>query len=217
MPNQEDYLDRVWIKVINLDPKGSWLGECMVDCNEPAFGGLESALHRVFGTKVSLEDLGRVFRWVRYEASHAAFEALEDPGLRFGKVRDLHRQLARSKQPSARSKQPEGLFIQALWNVISPAEQDKWMLRVKKDLPARGPFGDVPPSLDQLLKRKIAASDLEAIARWHRYDAMVKLLQLMEQEGFERVSEIPGLHEILLGLEPSGKEARAGSWPFLRR
>src|SRR6476661_5354578 len=115
MANQEDYLDRVWIKVINLDPKGSWVGECMVECNERAFEGLDPALHRIVGPKESLEHLGRVFRWVRYEACHEAFQALEDPGLRFGKLGGLHRQVVGSKKPAARAKQTEGLFIQALW------------------------------------------------------------------------------------------------------
>jgi hypothetical protein len=78
-------------------------------------------------------------------------------------------------------------------------------------------FGDVPPSIQQLLKQQIKASDLDLVARWHRYDAILNLLQMMEEEGFKRITEIPGLHEILLGLEPSGKEARAGSWPFLRK
>jgi hypothetical protein len=158
-----------------------------------------------------------VFRWIRYEACHGAFQALEEPGLRVGKLRGLHRQLARSKHVAARSKQPEGWFIQALWKIISPADNEKSLQRVRRSISARGPFDDVPPSLDRLLKLGIARSDLEIIAQWHRYDAIIKLLQLMEQEGFERASEIPGLHEILLGLEPSGKEARAGSWPFLRR
>jgi hypothetical protein len=77
------------------------------------------------------------------------------------------------------------------------------------------PFGDVPPAIKSLLKKKITPADLSEVGRWHRYDAIFELLRLMDEEGFQRASEIPGLHEILLGLEPSGKEARAGSWPFL--
>src|SRR3954447_7307585 len=84
MPNQEDYLDRVWIKVINIDPNGSWVEDCLADRAEPVFEGLESALARILASKASLVDLGRLFRWVRYDACCAAFRALEEPGLRLG-------------------------------------------------------------------------------------------------------------------------------------
>lgn len=216
MPNQEDYLDRVWIKVINLDPKGSWVEDCRRDSGDPIFEGLDVALDRIATGKISFEHLGRVFRWVRYEACRGAFQALEKPGLKFGKVRGLHRQLEKSRSRSSQSKLPEGRFTRALWQVIAPAQEGTWLAHMNGGLGRDQPFGDVPPSIDYLLKRKVSVEDLKALARWHRYDAILNTLQLMDEEGFERASQIPGLHEIMLGLEPSGKEARAGSWPFLR-
>src|SRR6476660_9191317 len=89
MPNQEDYLDRVWIKVINLDPNGTWVEECLSQSKDVAFEGVGAALQRVTFRKSSFENLGRLFRFVRYGACSAAFRALEGPGLKLGKVRGL--------------------------------------------------------------------------------------------------------------------------------
>jgi hypothetical protein len=41
-------------------------------------------------------------------------------------------------------------------------------------------------------------------------------LRLLEEEGFREAAEIPGIHEILLGLDPSGKEGKPGSWPLFK-
>ncbi len=217
MPNQEDYLDRVWIKVINLDPNGSWIQECFNDADHPAFDGVASALQGIISRKPSIEQLGRLYRFVRYHACSAAFRALEKPGLYLGKVRGLHRQLAASKDMKSRKNLPERDFLISLWKMIQPGDHGAWMKTLAKITPPGGAFGDVPPAVEYLLRQKIKVTDLDQVAAWHRYDAVFELLRLMEEEGFERATEIPGLHEILLGLEPSGKEARAGSWPFLRK
>ena len=217
MPNQEDYLDRVWIKVINLDPNGAWVEECLSQSREAAFECVSGALQRIILRKPSFENLGRLFRFVRYGACSAAFRALEGPGLKLGKVRGLHQQLAASRDPKVRRSLSESRYITALWEIIAPVEREGAIAVTIKNLEPDAAFGDVPKSAQQLLKQQIKAGDLDLVARWHRYDAILNLLQLMEEEGFKRITEIPGLHEILLGLEPSGKEGRAGSWPFLRK
>jgi hypothetical protein len=217
MPNQEDYLDRVWIKVINLDPNGTWVEECLSQCQSPCFEGVADALQRVILRKPSFERLGRVFRFVRYGACSAAFRGLEGPGLKLGKVCGLHAQLAASLALKARKALPERPYITALWDIIIPMARGTSLVTLVKDIAREDAFGDVPPSVQQLLKQQIKPADLDLVARWHRYDAILRLLELMEEEGFKRTTEIPGLHEILLGLEPSGKEGRAGSWPFLRK
>jgi hypothetical protein len=217
MPNQEDYLDRVWIKVINLDPNGGWVEECLSQSRNPAFEGVGEALRRIVFRKPSFEHLGGVFRFVRYWACSAAFRALEGPGLKLGKVRGLHEQLAASRDTKARKGLSEGTYIKALWEIIAPTGRGTSIINFVKDIEPDAAFGDVPASVQLLLKQQIKGPDLDLVARWHRYDAILNLLQLMEEEGFQRITEIPGLHEILLGLEPSGKEARAGSWPFLRK
>jgi hypothetical protein len=217
MPNQEDYLDRVWIKVINLDPNGGWVDDCLAQCQSGSFEGVADALQRIIFHKRSFERLGRLFRYVRYSACSEAFRAFEGPGLKLGKVRGLHEQLAASQNRRARKGLSESAYITALWEIIVPSGRGTSVTDLVKDIAPDDAFGDVPPSVQQLLKQQIKASDLDLVARWHRYDAIFDLLQLMEEEGFKRITEIPGLHEILLGLEPSGKEARAGSWPFLRK
>src|SRR5262249_22185468 len=123
MPNQEDYLDRVWIKVINLDPNGEWVEECLSQCSEPAFEGVGDALQRIVFRKPSFEQLGLVLRFARYEACSAAFRALEGPGLKLGKVRGLCQQLAASKDPRARKTLSEGPYIAALWEIIVPLDR----------------------------------------------------------------------------------------------
>lgn len=215
MPNQEDYLDRVWIRVINLDPNGKWTGKCVAQSDEPAFKGLRLALERILSHKPSFEQLGRLYRLVRYETCMAAFRALEDPGLAHGKIQGLYRQFTVGTDPKARKNLSEPLFIAALWEIVSPRDRESWMKNLAKVIPPAAAFGDVPPSLQYLLKLGINATDLDRVAIWHRYDAIHTVLFLMEDQGFDRSSQLPGLHEILLGLEPSGKEARAGSWPFL--
>jgi hypothetical protein len=216
MPNQEDYLDRVWIKVINPDPNGSWIEKRLDQAPIPQFAEVRPALDRILLRKPSFEDLGRLYRFARYEASSAALQALEHPGLKRGKVRGLHLQLesAKSFKPAKAVSEPD--FIGSLWKIIAPEADGTWIKNVAKNLRSNDAFGDVPPSIKQLLDRKISPIDLEQVAVWHRYDAIFELFRLMDEEGFNNVTEIPGLHEILLGLEPSGKEARAGSWPFLR-
>jgi hypothetical protein len=216
MPNQEDYLDRVWIKVINLDPNGSWIERCLHQSGNAQFAAAGAALKRTLLHKPSFEDLGRLFRFVRYQATAAGLRALEHPGLKSGKVRGLHRQLelARSFKPARAVSERD--FIGSLWKIIAPDADGAWMKSLAQNSDSNEAFGDVPPSVKRLLKKGINAADLEQVAVWHRYDAMFELFRLMEEEGFYKVTEIPGLHEILLGLEPSGKEGRPGSWPFLR-
>ena len=217
MPNQEDYLDRVWIKVINLDPDGSWVEKCLEHSRNPPFVEAGAALRRILLCKPLFEDLGRVYRLARYEASAAALRALEHPGLKRGKVRGLHLQLEAAKSVRPRRGVSETDFVGALWKIITPEANGTWIKRLLTNLSSNEAFGDVPASLKRLISKKISATDLEHVALWHRYDAMFELFRLMDEEGFYKVTEIPGLHEILLGLEPSGKEARAGSWPFLRK
>jgi hypothetical protein len=214
MANQEDYLDKVWIKVINLDPNGSWIEECISQSSGP-FSSSGPALFRILASKPSPQDLGRVYRFVRYHACSLGLRSLERPGLKTGKLRGLHRELHASKASKSKSLLSEVTFIKALWQVIHPEDQGAWIEDLPRSMPG-GAFGDVPAALKRLLKKKITARDLGAVAPWHRYDALFDTFRLMEEEGFRKASEIPGLHEILLGLEPSGKEARRGSWPFLR-
>ena len=190
MPNQEDYLDRVWIKVINLDPNGSWIEECMSQTQDVAFEGVGEALKRIVLYKPSFERLGRLFRFVRYGACSAAFRALEGPGLKRGRVGGLCQQLAASKDPKARKKLSERPYMVALWKIITPDAATS-LTNLVKSLSPDAAFGDVPASLHQLVKQKVKAADLDVVARWHRYDAIYNLLHLMEEEGFQKVTARP--------------------------
>jgi hypothetical protein len=139
MPNQEDYLDRVWIKVINLDPNGSWVEECLIQSRNGAFEGVPEALERMVFRKPSFERLGRVFRLVRYTACSQAFRALEGPGLKLGKVRGLHDQLGASLDRKARKGLAEGAYITALWEIIIPEGRGTSVINLVKDIAPRTP------------------------------------------------------------------------------
>ena len=220
MANQEDCLDKVWIKVINVDPKGSWIEQCLEETSaakEGPFTRVAPALQRILAQKPSRLDLGRVVRFERYEAVYQTLDALDHPGLAKGKLKGLHRQLELSAQPGARkARLSEPDFIQSLWGIINLNDDGAALQSLLESIAPDGPFGDVPPALERLLKKSIKRRDLGVAFAWHRYESADNTLRLLEEEGFENVTEIPGIHEILLGLDPSGKEGKPGSWPFFK-
>src|SRR3954463_2552151 len=140
MPNQEDYLDRVWIKVINLDPNGSWVDECLDQSRNGVFEGVPDALHRIVLRKPSFERLGRIFRLVRYTACSEAFRAFEGPGLKLGKVRGLHDQLAASLDRKTRRALSEGAYITALWEIIVPTARGTAVTNLVKNIAPQDAF-----------------------------------------------------------------------------
>ena len=217
MANQEDCLDKVWIKVINIDPKGSWIEQCLEETSaekEGPFARVAPALRQILAQKPSRLDLGRVVRFERYEAVYQTLDALDHPGLTKGKLKGLHRQLETSAHPGGRkTRLSEPDFIQSLWDIINDGVALQSLL---ESIVPDGAFGDVPPAFERLLKKSIKRRDLGVAFSWHRYEAANDTLRLLEEEGFENVTEIPGIHEILLGLDPSGKEGKPGSWPFFK-
>ncbi len=219
MANQEDCLDKVWIKVINLDPKGSWIEQCLEETGgttEGPFAQVAPALRRVLARKPSRLDLGRVARFERYEAVYKTLDALDHPGLTKGKIKGLHRQLEASARSGRKARLAESQFIQSLWGIINPNDDGAALQSLLKSIAPDRAFGDVRPALDRLLKKLIKRRDLGVAFAWHRYQAAYHTLRLIEEEGFQNVDEIPGIHEILLGLDPSGKEGKPGSWPFFK-
>ena len=219
MANQEDCLDKVWIKVINVDPKGSWIEECLEHTGQTAegpFAQVAPALQRILANKPSRLDLGRVARFERYEAVYKTLDALDHPGLVKGKIKGLHPQLEASAQPGRKTRLSESKFIESIWGIINPSDDGSALQGMLKSMAPDGAFGDVPSALERLLKKSIKRRDLGVAFAWQRYLAAYDTLRLLEEEGFQNASEIPGIHEILLGLDPSGKEGKPGSWPFFK-
>jgi len=219
MANQEDCLDKVWIKVINVDPKGFWIEECLEQTGqtrEGPFAQVAPALRRILAKKPSRLDLGRVTRFERYEAVYKTLDSLDHPGLQKGRIKGLHHQLEASTRPGRKARVAEPKFIESLWGIINPSDDGSALQSMLKSMNPNGAFGDVPPALARLLKKSIKRRDLGMAFAWQRYQAAYDTLRLLEEEGFQDVAEIPGIHEILLGLDPSGKEGRPGSWPFFK-
>jgi WD40 repeat protein len=75
-----------------------------------------------------------------------------------------------------------------------------------------GPFPDVGAAVERLLDAGAAVEDLCCLARHERYGACFETLYKIEELGVEG-EDLCGLHETILGAEPSGLEARPGSWP----
>jgi hypothetical protein len=210
-----DILDLIWTKVINLDPAGAWLDEALkkfTGAPEPLQTALP-AIKRLLATKASREDLGRLARMERYERCFGLLYEFDDPGLKSGKLTGLREQLL---NPSARGRK-EKEFMAALWEGIGEVEVGSATLSDQiPDVPEKNePFGDVRPAVGRLFKAGVKPGDLDLISRWQRFDATVELLRLFERVGITEAEEVM-LHESILSAEPSGKEARPGSWPVLK-
>jgi hypothetical protein len=219
MANQEDCLDRVWIKVINVDPKGSWIEECLEKTDgtrKGPFAQVAAALRCILAQKPSRLDLGQIARFERYEAVYKTLDALDHPGLAKGKIKGLHRQLEASAQAGRKARLSESEFIHCVRGFINPADDGTSLQSLLQSIAPDAAFGDVPSALGRLLNKSIKLGDLGTMLSWHRYEAAYHSLRLLEEEGFREAAEIPGIHEILLGLDPSGKEGKPGSWPLFK-
>ena len=208
-----DILDLLWTHVINPDPGGVWLDDAIknsASAPEPLKTALP-AIQRLLATTASREDFGRVARMERYERCFGLLYELEDPGLKSGKLTGLREQLL--NPPGRGGKEKE--FMAVVWEGIGDADDDgeRWVKTSPKAAAKDEPFGDVDAAVARLRKAGAQPRDLELFTRWQRFDATVEALRLFERAGITESEELLGLHESILGAEPSGKEARPGSWP----
>lgn len=212
-----DILDLLWTHVINPDPGGAWLDDALKNSTsapEPLKTALP-AIQRLLATKASREDLGRVARLECYERCFGLLYKLDDPGLKSGQLTGLREQLI--KPPARSGKEKE--FMAVVWEGIGDADDDgeRWAKTSPKATAKDEPFGDVDAAVARLLQAGAQPRDLELFTRWQRFDATVEALRLFERAGITESEELLGLHESILGAEPSGKEARPGSWPLAKQ
>lgn len=209
-----DIPDLLWTHVINPDPGGAWLDDALknaASAPEPLKTALP-AIQRLLATKASREDLGRVARQERYERCFGLLYELDDPGLKSGKLTGLREQLL--NPPARGGKEKE--FVAVVWEGIGDADDDggRWAKTSSKSAAKDEPFGDVQPAVARLLQAGAQPRDLELFTRWQRFDTTVEALRLFERAGITESEELLGLHESILSADPSGKEARPGSWPL---
>lgn len=72
------------------------------------------------------------------------------------------------------------------------------------------PFADVGPALERVLAAGASLSDLCLIARGTAYEAVFATLYALGDPGVDG-DDLLGLHESLLGADPSGLEGRPGT------
>lgn len=209
MATPGDFLEQLWTEVINLDPTGHWLVDLARGRALPShlIPNAQEAARRVLASGASRLDLGRVARWLRYEKCSGTLYALEDPGLKKNKLSGLHEAFAGIQ--NARRRETE--FLESLWDEIRAVESlsvDWAPSNMKPD----DSFGDVVDAASRLLGSGADRKDLAVLAAWHLYDSCFQTLRLAS-EHYGEVDEILGLFGQVLGAEPTGNEARPGSWP----
>lgn len=148
---------------------------------------------------------------------------------------DVFRQAGASDPESwARSQLAEGIpqlaifsFAKSLWNGVMPEADDKWIeqeIEVAKLRPS-DPCSQSGPALEEMLAKGVTRKAIVDLVRVFQYSALYhaclildgtsvedvpitdwKLCQV-DEEGNE-VALIQGLHEVLLCMDPTGREMR---------
>ena len=207
-----DLLDRLWLEVINLNHSGAngWQARLATAAakKERLAVSAVSSLKKIPAKK--FEPLTRLGRFLRYESCFGTLFALSDPGV--GKTAGLAGKLAAQQNGGAKSA-----FFKYLWESISPEDDGEWLGDLAKGKAGDEPFGDTGPAVAALLKDGAAQADLGLFCAWHRYDACLETLRLLEESGMTKGEEADGLYESLLSADPSGLEGRPGSWPVTKK
>lgn len=108
-------------------------------------------------------------------------------------------------------------FHDRIWQDLNRYMQEQWIDNViaYSEQDPNAPFADVGPALKRLLALGASRRDLSLIARHAAYEQAFTVLEQLEDPGIDD-NEFEGLHEGLLGADPSGKEGRPGSAPELK-
>jgi hypothetical protein len=78
------------------------------------------------------------------------------------------------------------------------------------DRSPNAPFAEVGPILKRLLHSGASPRDLALLQRFAAYEAVFSTLYALDEPGVDE-DDFVGLHEELLGADPSGMEGRSGS------
>ncbi len=108
-------------------------------------------------------------------------------------------------------------FLDLVWEDINRPMQEHWIENVIRtlDRDPKGPFTEVGSALKRLLALGASRRDLSLIYRLACYEEAFALLYQLDDPGIDD-NEVEGLHDSLLGADPSGQEGRPGSAPPLK-
>lgn len=147
---------------------------------------------------------------------------------------ELFRKLgARNPAEWARSQRDEGLpqlarflFLREAWKLVVDDKDSTWIRDRIKDDPSE-PGGEIGPALERLVAAGATEDDLTAVVRTMQWRVLFGLCLLLDDPGtlerevadvawrlFEVDNDdqpktiIPGLHESVLEMDPTGREMR---------
>jgi hypothetical protein len=134
----------------------------------------------------------------------------------------------------AKSQLAEGIpqlaifsFAKALWNGVKPEDDDKWIdqeIEWAKSRPL-DPCAQIGPALEEMVAKGVSRKAIVDLVRVFQFDALYHAclildgsrmedvpitdwtLHQVDEEG-RNVAIIQGLHEVLLSMDPTGREMR---------
>lgn len=134
----------------------------------------------------------------------------------------------------AKSQLAEGIpqlavfsFAKSLWNGVMPENDDKWIdqeIEWAKSRP-RDPCAQSGPALEEMLSKGVSRKAIIDLVRVFQYSALYHACSILDGSRVENVpitdwtlhqvdeegkdvAIIQGLHEVLLGMDPTGREMR---------
>lgn len=214
----DDLLEDLWTNVIHrgLDRAGltRLVRKLKKDTDHP-FSHAGLAVKRILATAVDPNDLCRLARYERYQI---CFQILYDAGeyeLGRSDLRQIRQSLIKTaSKPSdklANNKYVNDLRKQVLHSRLPKIYLKRLMDEAKQH--PNGPFADVGPAIQRIFDAKASRDDLVAFAQQQQYQTCLDALQLIAKHWTNDVAEAC-LYESILGAEPTGSDARPGSWPL---
>lgn len=104
-------------------------------------------------------------------------------------------------------------FLESIWHeLIDPWLTEHWIdncLRNIEQGKASSPFGEVDMIVKRLLECGASREELSRLARFAAYETAFGFVCMIEDHRVPRRS-VEGLHEGLLGADPSGRDGRPG-------
>jgi hypothetical protein len=118
-------------------------------------------------------------------------------------------------------------FAKSLWNGVMPEDDDKWIdqeIEWAKSRP-HDPCAQSGPALEEMLAKGVSRKAIVDLVRVFQYSALYHACSILDgsrvedvpitdwtlhqvdEEGKD-VAIIQGLHEVLLGMDPTGREMR---------
>lgn len=107
-------------------------------------------------------------------------------------------------------------FSERAWEeIINSGMDGKWIDALIADAKKKpdGPFADLGPVLEAMLKKGVNRDDICRLVRFANYEAVFSTVMLAGEEELD-AEALESVHEELLTADPSGKEGRPGSWPI---